>query len=78
VPLLGDIPVLGNLFKFTSRANAKDELLMFITPHIVQMPSQLAAMSAHETGQTPLITNTNAISEQEMDRFLDRLPMKKN
>jgi general secretion pathway protein D len=78
IPLLGDIPVLGNLFKFTSKANAKDELLMFITPHIVQMPSQLAAMSAHETGQTPLITNTNAISEQEMDRFLDRLPMKKN
>ena len=78
VPLLGDIPLLGNLFKFTSKANQKDELLMFITPHIVQMPSQLAAMSAHETGQTPLITNTNAISEQEMDRFLDRLPMKKN
>ena len=38
VPLLGDIPVLGNLFKFTSKANGKDELLMFITPHVVQMP----------------------------------------
>ena len=78
VPLLGDIPVLGNLFKFTNRANAKDELLIFITPHIIQMPSELAAMSVHETGQTPLITNTNAISEQEMDRFLDRLPVKNN
>jgi general secretion pathway protein D len=77
VPLLGDIPVLGNLFKFSNHSNQKDELLMFITPHIVQMPSQLAAMSAHETGQTPMITNTNAISEQELDRFLDRLPMKK-
>jgi general secretion pathway protein D len=53
VPLLGDIPLLGNLFKFTSKANQKDELLMFITPHIVQMPSQLAALSARETGQAP-------------------------
>ena len=78
VPLLGDIPILGNLFKFSNHSNQKDELLMFITPHIIQMPSQLAAMSAHETGQTPLITNTNAISEQEMNRFLDRLPVKKN
>jgi general secretion pathway protein D len=75
VPLLGDIPVLGNLFKFTSKANQKDELLMFITPHIVQMPSQLAALSARETGQAPLITNS--ISEQELDRFLERMPVKK-
>jgi len=75
IPLLGDIPVLGNFFKFSNHANAKDELLMFITPHIVQMPSQLDAMSAHETGQAPLITNS--IPEQELDRFLDRLPVKK-
>jgi general secretion pathway protein D len=77
VPILGDIPLLGQLFKFTSKANAKDELLMFITPHIVEMPSQLAALTASETRQTPMITNTNSISEQELDRFLDRLPMKK-
>jgi general secretion pathway protein D len=78
VPILGDIPLLGQLFKFTSKANAKDELLMFITPHIVQMPSQLAALTARETGQAPMITDTNSISEQELDRFLDRVPVKKN
>jgi general secretion pathway protein D len=75
IPLLGDIPLLGNLFKFSSKANQKDELLMFITPHIVQMPSQLTALSARETGQAPLITNS--ISEQELDRFLERMPVKK-
>ena len=72
------VPLLGQLFKFTSKANAKDELLMFITPHIVQMPSQLAALTARETGQAPMITDTNSISEQELDRFLDRVPVKKN
>jgi len=75
IPLLGDIPLLGNLFKFTSKPNTRSELLIFLTPHIVQMPSQLAAMSARETGQTPLITNS--IPEQELDRFLERVPVKK-
>lgn len=35
VPLLGDIPVLGYLFKNTTRTNAKTELLVFLTPKIV-------------------------------------------
>jgi general secretion pathway protein D len=78
VPLLGDIPLLGNLFKFSAKSNQKTELLMFLTPHIIQMPSQLAAMSAKETSQTPMITNTNSFSEQELDRFLERLPVKKD
>lgn len=35
VPLLGDIPLVGNLFKSTGRTNDKTELLIFITPKIV-------------------------------------------
>jgi type IV pilus assembly protein PilQ len=35
VPLLGDIPVLGYLFKTQGRESAKTELLVFITPKIV-------------------------------------------
>lgn len=35
VPLLGDIPVVGNLFKSRERENSKNELLIFITPRIV-------------------------------------------
>jgi type IV pilus assembly protein PilQ len=36
VPWLGDIPVLGHLFKSTDRTNNKDELLIFVTPKIVR------------------------------------------
>ena len=36
VPLLGDIPLLGHLFKSTKRNSAKTELLIFITPKIVE------------------------------------------
>jgi len=36
VPYLGDIPILGHLFKQTSHQNNKDELMIFITPKIVR------------------------------------------
>jgi len=36
VPLLGDIPVLGNLFKNTTRSSQKTELLIFLTPRVVK------------------------------------------
>lgn len=35
VPLLGDVPVLGYLFKTKGRESSKTELLVFITPKIV-------------------------------------------
>jgi type IV pilus assembly protein PilQ len=36
VPLFGDLPVLGALFRNNLRQDAKTELLVFITPRIVQ------------------------------------------
>ena len=35
VPLLGDVPILGNLFKNKSRTSIKTELLIFLTPKVV-------------------------------------------
>jgi type IV pilus assembly protein PilQ len=35
VPVLGDIPVMGNLFKSTARRNDKTELLIFLTPKVL-------------------------------------------
>jgi type IV pilus assembly protein PilQ len=36
VPLLGDIPFLGHLFKSTSKVNNRGELLIFVTPKIIR------------------------------------------
>jgi type IV pilus assembly protein PilQ len=36
IPLLGDIPFVGNLFKRTVKQDDKTELLIFITPRIVK------------------------------------------
>ncbi len=39
VPLLGDIPVLGWLFRSTTEEKTKSNLLLFLTPYIIRDPS---------------------------------------
>lgn len=73
IPFLGDIPLLGNLFKHKIRSDTKTELLIFLTPRIVIHPSQLAAVSAQERGH---LEGPKSFSEQELNRFLDQLPAK--
>ena len=38
IPLLGDIPLLGALFRFSSDNKQKTNLLVMLTPHIIQEP----------------------------------------
>lgn len=45
VPLLGDIPLLGWLFKYKSTNKKKTNLLIFLTPYIIKEPSSLALLS---------------------------------
>lgn len=75
VPFLGDIPILGNLFKRKTSSGSKTELLIFLTPHIIQAPGQLAGISDKEQSRYPLIQKS--VSEEELDRFLERVPVKK-
>jgi type IV pilus assembly protein PilQ len=41
VPLLGDVPVLGHLFKTKSNKSNKRELLIFVTPKVLREGSQV-------------------------------------
>lgn len=36
VPLLGDLPVIGGVFRNTITENTKSELIIMVTPHIIQ------------------------------------------
>ena len=38
IPLLGDIPLLGYLFRFRSTSKQKTNLVILLTPHIIQEP----------------------------------------
>ena len=74
IPILGDIPLLGNLFKRKQKDNTKTELLIFLTPHVVTMPSQMAAVTREEGRKTDVAPK--AFTEQEMDKYFDTLPLK--
>jgi len=57
IPGIGDIPVLGNLFKSRSLQKSKDELLVVVTPRIVQ---PLAPNTVpHVTFPEPFLGNVN-------------------
>lgn len=72
VPYLSKIPLLGNLFKHNAKDNSKTELMIFLTPHIVAEPMQLASVTADENNRVRIAPQ--AFSEKEMNRFLDNLP----
>lgn len=41
VPFLGDIPLIGHLFRKTSRSRVRSELLIFITPRVITDPTAM-------------------------------------
>ena len=48
IPLLGDIPILGSLFRSKEVRNNRSELLVLVTPHIVQPLSEQPPVPTHE------------------------------
>ena len=69
VPLLGDIPLIGAVFRHKVKDNSKTELLIFLTPHIVRHPSALTDVTAKERSKTKMVPES--FSDEELERFLD-------
>src|SRR3954453_9883002 len=55
VPLLGDIPVLGMAFRRTIQSDVKRELMIFLTPIIVNDPSTVGALTEKELAHQELV-----------------------
>jgi len=70
VPLLGDIPLLGHLFKRTAKQNSKTELLIFLTPHVVQHPDDLSKLTEIERGKLELKSST--FQPEDVNKFLGK------
>lgn len=68
VPLLGDIPLIGNAFKRTTKGDVKTELLIFLTPHVVATPDELATLS--ESERASLEFAPTAFSKADIGKFL--------
>ena len=69
VPLLGDIPILGSLFRHKELKDTKTELLIFLTPFIVQNPNDLVALTEQERSGSTVKAGTE--SGKRLDNFLN-------
>lgn len=59
IPGIGDIPILGKLFQSHSTTKSKDELLIIVTPRIVQ-PLSPSQVPAGPTFPLPFLEPTSA------------------
>jgi type IV pilus assembly protein PilQ len=66
VPLLGDLPVLGNLFKSTEKLHDKTELLIFLTPRIVGSDVLASPAKPLPTGKSAISLTSEASEASEI------------
>ncbi len=52
IPILGDIPILGYLFKKKGTTKEKTELLVFITPRVILNPEEARAVTREKEGES--------------------------
>ena len=69
IPLLGDIPYVGNLFKRTTTTANKTELLIFMTPYIVEGTDKLEELSVDQINRTDLPQQT--FNQKDVTQYLD-------
>ena len=64
IPLLGDIPVLGNLFRSRARTRAKTNLMIFIRPTILRTAADGRALAERRYGYLRLQEGLNRPGEE--------------
>jgi general secretion pathway protein D len=55
IPILGDIPILGNLFKATDNSSSRTELLVLIKPQVVRNQEDARAITEELRRKLPAI-----------------------
>lgn len=69
VPFLGDLPIVGNLFKFKAEETVISEIVVFVTPWIIEEPVMTSdeekAYEQTEFTERPRIATTQAEKEAE-------------
>ncbi len=73
IPILGDIPILGIPFRRTVRADQKRELLIFLTPYIVNDAKGVAQATHDELAKSEL--SEKAFTQGDFTKYLDDLPL---
>ena len=78
VPVLSDIPILGNLFRYDSIIAQRSELLIILTPHVIRSPEESARIKRAEVarmhwcaGDVVDINGPGVIDEEPIGPFGD-------
>ena len=76
VPWLGDIPLMGNLFKVTKHSGGKNNLLIVITPHIVRSTEDLEGFYKEKKAEIKKFQEESRIRKDkeggiDVDRYLE-------
>lgn len=73
VPLVGDIPVVGNLFKSKDNTITRTELLIAITPHVVKDPRQVRGIADEFRDRMNFTTRPQRSGPPDRRENVDRL-----
>lgn len=77
VPLLGDVPILGQLFRSTTKTKTKVNLLVFLTPHVIQGPRDFKRLIERKLAERAKVLGQLTAGRAETDPAsveLDRRP----
>ncbi|MBE2248901.1 MAG: type II secretion system secretin GspD [Myxococcus sp.] len=77
VPVLGDLPLLGNLFRHTTKTRTKVNLLVFLTPHVIAGPADFKRLIARKLAERAKVLEQVSAARAEYDPTsvdLDRRP----
>lgn len=78
IPILGDIPLLGWLFRSTTKSSAKSNLLIFITPHIMRQYEKMRMVLDRKLKERDDFIEKNAggddPSREYRDEMIRKLP----
>jgi general secretion pathway protein D len=77
VPFLGDIPLMGNLFKVTKHTSGKTNLLIVITPHIIRSAIDLQGFYEEKKEEIKTFQEQSKIRKDgkggiDIDRYLEK------
>ncbi|MBC7530026.1 MAG: type II secretion system secretin GspD [Oligoflexus sp.] len=75
IPLLGDIPLLGWLFRNSSITKENTSLMIFLTPHVVYGANDLAAIYDKKVAERDEMM-ANAFGSDSDDDFVKAMPSK--
>jgi general secretion pathway protein D len=71
IPLLGDLPLIGMLFRKTTKTKEKKNLLLIVVPHIIKDPSDIRRIHDEKMNQLRAFADELATRRKEHDGNID-------